>query len=501
MVKLTFIRSTLAAAVWLACGHSAFAAVDLPKLNIDKTQTTVSGLSSGGFMAVQLHVAYSATFAKGAGIVAGGPFHCAEGSIVNATGRCMASPAGIPTSTLINTTSNWASQGFIDPVSNLQTSKVYLFSGSKDTTVVPGVMDALNIYYKSFVPAANIIYKKNIAAEHAMLTDDYGNTCATKSAPYINDCDFDLSGNILEHLYGTLNPRNDNPLPTGNYIEFLQSKFISNHGMAATGWAYVPQACQAGGGAICKLHVVLHGCKQNVSNVQQQYVRNTGYNRWGDSNNIVLLYPQTSTAATNSCWDWWGYDNANYSKKSGPQMAAIKAMVDQISSGTGTGDGGNGGGSNPPDPVLLPAPMGVSTSNATANSMQLGWNAVPGSASYNVYRNANKTNALPVYGTTFSDSGLAASTSYSWTVRAADANGVEGITSAAVTGTTLAGSGGGETCFTSSNYAHTIAGRAYVINGLTYAKGSTQSMGLWNIFITKTLKNTAPNYYLIGTCP
>ena len=145
MVKLTFIRSTLAAAVWLACGHSAFAAVDLPKLNIDKTQTTVSGLSSGGFMAVQLHVAYSATFAKGAGIVAGGPFHCAEGSIVNATGRCMASPAGIPTSTLINTTSNWASQGFIDPVSNLQTSKVYLFSGSKDTTVVPGVMDAQTI--------------------------------------------------------------------------------------------------------------------------------------------------------------------------------------------------------------------------------------------------------------------------------------------------------------------------------------------------------------------
>ena len=490
-----FIRSAVAAAALVVGGASALAAVNLPALKIDKTQTTVSGLSSGGFMAVQLHVAYSATFAKGAGIVAGGPFYCAEGSIVNATGRCMASPAGIPTSSLISTTNSWASQGSIDPVSNLQNSKVYLFSGNKDTTVKPGVMDALDTYYKSFVPTANIVYNKSIASEHAMVTDDYGSACATKASPYINDCNFDLAGAILQHLYGSLNPRNNNALPNGNYVEFNQSEFITNHGMAPTGWAYVPQACQVGGTASCKLHVVLHGCQQNVTLVQQQYVRNTGYNRWADSNNIVVLYPQTSTAATNSCWDWWGYDNANYSKKSGPQMAAIKAMVDKISSGTG------GGGGNPPDPTLLPAPTGVSTSNATSSSMKVNWNAVAGASSYNVYRNANKTNALPVNGTNFTDNGLAASTTYSWTVRAADANGVEGATSAAAAGTTSPSSGGGATCTTSSNYAHTIAGRAYVAYGQTYAKGSNQYMGLWNIYTTKTLKNTAPDYYVIGTCP
>jgi poly(3-hydroxybutyrate) depolymerase len=38
-----------------------------------------------------------------------------------------------------------------------------------------------------------------------------------------------------------------------------------------------------------------------VSDVQQQYVRNTGFNRWAETNHIVVLYPQTSTAATNSC--------------------------------------------------------------------------------------------------------------------------------------------------------------------------------------------------------
>lgn len=475
----------------MACG-AASAAVSLPQLNIDKTQTTVSGLSAGGFMAVQLHVAYSATFQKGAGVVAGGPFYCAEGSVSNATGRCMASPTGIPTSTLVSTTNNWASQGLIDPVVNLQASRVYLFSGTVDSVVKTGVMDALKTYYSSFVPAANVIYKKDIAAEHAMVTDDYGSACSVKGAPYINDCNFDLAGAMLQHLYGPLNARNNATLATGNFVEYNQSQFISNHGMATTGWAYIPQACQAGSSTSCRLHVVLHGCKQNVNDVQQQYVRNTGYNRWADTNNIVMLYPQTSVAATNSCWDWWGYDNANYARKSGPQMVAIKAMVDQLSAG---------GTTPPPPPAGLPAPAGVSTSGATSSSMTINWNAVSGAASYNVYRNSNKTNALPVAASSFVDSGLAAATTYSWTVTAADGNGVEGASSVAASGTTSGSTPPTSTCYTASNYAHTLAGRAYALWGFTYANGSNQNMGLWNIYTVNTLKMTGANYYVVGTCP
>ena len=471
----------------------ASAAVNLPQLNIDTSQTSVSGLSSGGFMAVQLHVGYSATFKKGAGIVAGGPLYCAEGSVSNATGRCMASPAGIPTSTLVSTTNSWASAGSIDPVANLQSSKVYLFSGTIDSTVKQGVMDALKTYYNSFVPAANVVYKNNIAAEHAMITDDYGSSCSTKGSPYINNCNFDLAGAMLSHIYGPLNARNNGTLPAGNFVEFNQSQFITNHGMAPTGWAYIPQACAAG--TQCRLHVVMHGCQQNVTLVQQQYVRNTGYNRWADTNNTVVLYPQTSTAATNSCWDWWGYDSANYAKKSGPQMAAIKAMVDRVSSG-GTVT------PPPPPPAALPAPTNVSTSNASASGMTIGWTAVSGAASYNVYRNSNKTNALPVTALTFNDTGLSAATTYSWTVKAADANGAEGAASAAVSGTTTGTPPPPvTTCYTASNYAHTIAGRAYALYGFTYANGSNQSMGLWNIYSTTTLKMTGSNYYVVGTCP
>jgi poly(3-hydroxybutyrate) depolymerase len=455
-------------------------AVPLPQLVIDPAETSVSGLSSGGFMAVQLHVAFSATFRKGAGIVAGGPFYCAEGSILNATGRCMRHDSAIPVASLVATTKSWATNGWLDPVANLNASRVYLFSGTIDSVVTPPVMNDLLSYYQSFMPAANIVYKKDLAAEHAMVTDDYGSACSTKGAPYINDCNFDLAGALLAQLYGPLNARNSGTL-AGGFTEFDQSAFISGHGMAASGWVYVPQACAAG--TRCRLHVVLHGCKQNTADVGQQYVRNTGYNRWADTNGIVVLYPQTSQLATNSCWDWWGYDNASYAKKSGPQMAAIKAMVDRVGSGAA--------------PSTLPAPTGVSTSGATSNSMLIGWSAVTGAVGYNVYRGGSKANASLVGATSFTDSGLSSGTTYSWTVKAVDGNGAESPPSAPASGTTT---GSAAVCFTASNYAHTTAGRAHQSGGYALANGSNQNMGLWNTFVVTTLKQTGPNYYLIGSC-
>jgi poly(3-hydroxybutyrate) depolymerase len=65
-------------------------------------------------------------------------------------------------------------------------------------------------------------------------------------------------------------------------------------------------------------------------------------------------------------------------------------------------------------------------------------------------------------------------------------------------------SGGGgftPTCVTSSNYAHVVAGRAHDWFGYALANGSNQNLGFDNIFVTWTLKQTAPNYYELGTCP
>ena len=57
-----------------------------------------------------------------------------------------------------------------------------------------------------------------------------------------------------------------------------------------------------------------------------------GYNRWAEANNVVVLYPQLTTRQFNpeGCWDWWGYSGSDYFVRSGPQMRAVKAMIDRI---------------------------------------------------------------------------------------------------------------------------------------------------------------------------
>jgi hypothetical protein len=255
--------------------------------------------------------------------------------------------------------------------------------------------------------------------------------------------------------------------------------------------------------------VAMHGCTQNYATICDKFVKNTGYTRWADTNNIIVLFPQAKVDSTsratsasgslanpNGCWDWVGWYGANFAQKAGTQQAALKAMVDRLASGAGSGGGGGGGGGT------LAAPTNVATSNATASSMTIGWSGVTGAVSYNVYRNGGKANTSAVTATSFTNTGLAASTTYSWTVRALDGNGAEGAVSSPASGTTLAGSTPPPaTCFTASNYAHTTAGRAHQSGGYALANGSNQNMGLWNTFVTTTLKQTGTNYYVIGTCP
>jgi poly(3-hydroxybutyrate) depolymerase len=46
--------------------------------DIDPSSISVSGFSSGGFMAAQLGIAYSSLFQSGFGVFAGGPYDCAR---------------------------------------------------------------------------------------------------------------------------------------------------------------------------------------------------------------------------------------------------------------------------------------------------------------------------------------------------------------------------------------------------------------------------------------
>ncbi|SPE57820.1 Exochitinase 1 precursor [Streptomyces netropsis] len=97
------------------------------------------------------------------------------------------------------------------------------------------------------------------------------------------------------------------------------------------------------------------------------------------------------------------------------------------------------GGTDPGDPVPG-APDGLKAGATTSSSVALSWNPVGGATGYHVYRDGTKVQA--VSGTSATVTGLAPSTSYRFEVTATNAKG-ESPRSAAVTGTTTAGSGNG----------------------------------------------------------
>jgi poly(3-hydroxybutyrate) depolymerase len=318
-------RHTLLTAMLVAALPALAQSAALPKLKIDPAQTSVSGISSGGYMAAQLHVAYSSRFPLGMAGIASGPYDCAEGNVLNAIGRCLGN-ADIPVAALVALTQKRARDGAIDPLENLAKARVYVFNGSKDTVVKPAAGQALAKYYAAIAPTAVIAQKSDVPAEHAFITDGPGAACTAKAVPWLNNCGFDLAGSLLTHLYGKLEPRSDKA--TGTLHEIAQADDKLPH-LASTAWVYVPTACADG--AICRLHVALHGCRHNVLTVNESFVRDAGYNRWADSNRLVVLYPQTGKAAVNACWDWWGYSGPDYATKKSPQMLAILGMMDRLS--------------------------------------------------------------------------------------------------------------------------------------------------------------------------
>ncbi|MET9800016.1 cellulase family glycosylhydrolase [Streptomyces sp. NPDC006368] len=101
------------------------------------------------------------------------------------------------------------------------------------------------------------------------------------------------------------------------------------------------------------------------------------------------------------------------------------------------GDGGGDPGD--PDTTAPTAPTALTGTAKTSSSVTLSWTASADNVrvtGYDVYRGATKVNAAPVTATTYTDTGLTASTAYSYTVRARDAAGNVSAPSAALSVTT-----------------------------------------------------------------
>ena len=243
--------------------------------------------------------------------------------------------------------------------------------------------------------------------------------------------------------------------------------------MNETGFVYVPSACAAG--ATCNVHVVFHGCNQTIEQIGNAFYTRTGYNEWADTNNLLILYPQTkqNSAQSNSggCWDIWGLDDPNYHTKQGRQMLAIKGMIDRLSGGT---TGGPGPDPDPADTTPPAIPAGVSVSAPTSTSLTVSWTANNEAdlLGYNVYQATSATgtftkrNSAPVTGTSFVAGGLSSGATFFFKVSSLDDASNESAQSAAASGTTSAAAPFCQS-FTSSNYAHVQAGRGVLCARLT----------------------------------
>ena len=311
-------------AALLTCATGAAADLAAP-LGIDRDRITVSGLSAGGQMAHQLHIAYSDVF-SGAGLIAGGPFGCADGSLATAMARCIGKTDGpLPVAELAARIRAAAAEGRVADIENLADDRVWLFHGALDTIVASEVSAAAGAIYAEFVPTGQIVSVSDVPAGHNFPTRGQGHACAASQPPFVGDCDYDAAGELLQYLYPGLKAPASETLSDLRQVDLPGAAAA---GLGDTAFLYVPTQCAAGGPA-CALHLVLHGCAQSTATVGMDFIEHSGYLPWAEANGIVLAFPQVVASATNplGCWDWWGYTGPDYLWRDGPQMKVLADWV------------------------------------------------------------------------------------------------------------------------------------------------------------------------------
>ncbi len=320
--------------VALLLNGSVVLAGELPALKLEP-QITVSGISSGAYMASQYHLAHADTV-SGVALIAGGPYGCANNSLRTALGSCVEKAEGMaPVAELVGRARERMKAGSLAPESAVTGDKVWLFHGSKDLRVGKSVTDASLAFYRELVGATNTQYVENVPVAHGFPTKTVGIACDAQESPYLNACQYDAAGEMLTYLLGSLQPAASTA--AGKVLRFNQSAYAPNgeSTLAEQGYLYLPQACA--NGERCRLHVAFHGCQQNSESIGEQFVNGAGYNNWADSNRIVVLYPQTRSSMLplnpKACWDWWGYTDEHYDTKKGNQVASVHAMVKALQAG------------------------------------------------------------------------------------------------------------------------------------------------------------------------
>ena len=474
---------------------AAAKAEPLPSYNVDISETSVSGISSGGYMALQFATAYS-DIVTGVGVFAGGPYRCAAAGVNTALGTCM---QGQPDPLeAISETETAASNGNIAPTNNITRQRVWLFSGFNDGVVKQSVMNSLYDYVTHYVPPAQVYYQDTLGTGHAIITQEQGAECQLTGPPFVNDCDYDGAGLLLQHIYGKLTaPAPD--LSAGEILSYDQTAFTQQQslsiGLARVGYLYVPEACAQQ--EPCRVHVAFHGCRQYAGEVDDVFYRNAGYNQWAENNRIIILYPQTQATSLGplnpkGCWDWWGYTGPNFAYRNGAQMQAVWSMLKQLSQGY-----------RPVESMFSDRPLELLALDASDTSVSLAWNPGRHTSGYYLYRASDnagpfeRVNDNPVKGSSYVDRGLSPATAYSYRLEFIPGTGE--VMASSTTAITTRSPPPDCDPYYNDNVTHVNKDRAFVWFGLTFARGSWDYMGLWNL-LTETALFRDGDGFQVGVC-
>lgn len=325
MKSLSLLAIALAATVTNAADR-------LPALKLEPS-ITVSGISSGAYMASQFHLAHSGQV-TGVALIAGGPYGCAGNSLSAALAGCVDKATDMaPISTLVEKAKKRMQAGELAPLATNTSDKVWVFHGSKDDRVAKAVTDASVQFYREIGAGNSLQYVEQIPAAHGFPTLATGAGCGVAESPWLNACNYDAAGELLRFLLGELQA--PSAQLTGTLQTFSQEQYAPDEELtlADEGYVYIPASCAKG--ESCRLHVAFHGCQQNADAVGERFVREAGYNRWADSNRLVVLYPQTRSSYVplnpKACWDWWGYTDEHYDTRAGNQIRTVQAMIQALS--------------------------------------------------------------------------------------------------------------------------------------------------------------------------
>ncbi|WP_445158746.1 poly(3-hydroxybutyrate) depolymerase [Halomonas sp. E14] len=316
---------------------------DLPRLGTSNEAISVIGVSSGGYMATQLAVAWPDRF-EGLAVLAAGPWSCAQGGLGRALAQCMGTRRGPPELDVLNRRlRDYQARGLVGEAMDLAELRAYVWHGDDDGVVAPALGRALAEQLADWLtnPADQLefVLAPDIGHGWPVRTDEripptWLAQCRTGGGTHLLACGQDIAGEALQWLHGGLTPPSTGAASEGSLLAFDQSDFPAR-GLGPVGYVWIPEACEAGG---CDLTVALHGCGMAHEQIDEAFVRHSGLNEWASANHRVVLYPQAGTSLANpqGCWDWWGFAESTWQldplhdTREGVQVRALMAMIERL---------------------------------------------------------------------------------------------------------------------------------------------------------------------------